>query len=747
MIAALGLRGHAMRTLWGYGLLALGLVLAAWRLQTPTPLPVNAPPSEFSATRAFTDIKAIAANAHPLGTVEHDRVRDYLVTRLRAMGLNPQLHTGTGIWERGAGRVYAGPAVNVLGILPGRDRNAPALLIMSHYDSVPNSPGAGDNTSGVAVALEVARAFKARPLPARDVIFLFTDGEECGLLGATLFFTHDPLAHRVGAVVNMDTRGDSGIAEMFETGPRNAQTIGAYARAVKHPTADSLSRVVDKNMPNGTDFTAAFPLGVPGLNFGFIGDEAAYHTPLATPDHLNLGSVQDMGDKVLASAKAFAAGIPAQSADAVYSDVLGLFVIQYPFFVGWILLGLAAVLAAYAIWKAQRKANYAWGRGALGVLLIVILPGLLLWGAGASFGPIDHFQRLHHFDFLLAGSALLAIGGAAFVVALIERKKARPAGLWATSLVLLLVLAAAAQVLVPEGAFILTWPALLAAAVAALRVYLPRGHWAGGIAVLILAVIVVAQIGAYGVLLFTGVGVDLPVVLLAPLVIAMPILLLVPGTRRLPLMAHGAVILAGMALFAFGRFAPPTAATPAPSTVRFVQDQDTGKAYRVATFSPLDSWERAALQGEAHFSALPWTDGGKQWWSPIKPVAVPPSGVAIRRDGKRVTVLLAAGPGAYSAVLAIRSDQPMAHAALDGSAIKSDFGAHIWNEVRIFVPGAATYGVSFDAPPHGKIDVQVLTTYLSWPDGAAPLPPMPANRMAFGTSGGTVTVLRRSLNW
>ncbi|MGD2153826.1 MAG: M28 family peptidase [Gemmatimonadales bacterium] len=46
---------------------------------------------------------------------------------------------------------------NVVGRLPGSDPNLPALLVGAHFDTVPSTPGADDNASGVAVLLEVAR--------------------------------------------------------------------------------------------------------------------------------------------------------------------------------------------------------------------------------------------------------------------------------------------------------------------------------------------------------------------------------------------------------------------------------------------------------------------------------------------------------------------------------------------------------------------------------------------------------------
>jgi len=60
------------------------------------------------------------------------------------------------------------------------------ILIGAHYDAVPGTPGADDNATGVAVLLELARAFAAQPAkyPMRLVAF---DMEEYGLLGSTQY--------------------------------------------------------------------------------------------------------------------------------------------------------------------------------------------------------------------------------------------------------------------------------------------------------------------------------------------------------------------------------------------------------------------------------------------------------------------------------------------------------------------------------------------------------------------------------
>ena len=62
----------------------------------------------------------------------------------------------------------------------------PPIIIGAHYDTVPGSPGADDNGTGVAVLLELAKFFSHNlgRYPIRLVAF---DMEEYGLLGSTAY--------------------------------------------------------------------------------------------------------------------------------------------------------------------------------------------------------------------------------------------------------------------------------------------------------------------------------------------------------------------------------------------------------------------------------------------------------------------------------------------------------------------------------------------------------------------------------
>jgi Zn-dependent M28 family amino/carboxypeptidase len=78
-------------------------------------------------------------------------------------------------WE---GKVYQ----NLVAERPPQE--SPVFIVGAHYDAVPNSPGADDNASGIAVLLEVARVFQSHPV-ARKVRFVAFTLEESGMMGSS----------------------------------------------------------------------------------------------------------------------------------------------------------------------------------------------------------------------------------------------------------------------------------------------------------------------------------------------------------------------------------------------------------------------------------------------------------------------------------------------------------------------------------------------------------------------------------
>lgn len=707
----------------GYIVLILALIVAVWRSQPPLPAGVDAPQSAFSAARAMSDISAMAQKPHPIGSAEHARVESYIVWRMKELGLAPRLQSLRSVVETN-GRTLSAPVTNIIGILKGRNPNLPAVLVMSHYDTVPDSPGAADDSTGVATALEIARALKASGTPERDVIFLVTDGEEFGLLGAAAFFRHDRLAAHAGAVINFEARGDSGLASMFETGPKNGQAVAMYAANAPRPAANSLSRVLYKNMPNGTDLSIALEKNLPALNFAFIGDEAAYHSPLATPAHLNLGSVQHMGDQALGAARGFSQRLPELTDDAVFADVLGFFLIQYPVWFGWVVLAVALVFAVFGLRAAAAVAPAGWLRGGGAALLIVVLPTLALIGAGMIFANVDHVLRLGHFDYLLAGAGALATGLALILAAFFARRKIRPAAVWQVLLLVLILASIAAQLFVAEAAFLFTWPVLISGVMASLRYGIlgGRDNTLSHVVCGALALVHLAMTAMCAIALFTAVGVDMPAVLILPLLTGLPVFLLLPQERP-GVIAPIAIAGIGAILFLFGRYAAPSTDYPAPVIVRHAHDLDSGKAYRIAYLGGTDAWTKTAL-GAPQQAPLPWTGKTEYLWAPAAPVPVPDTDVVILREGDKLRIAAQPRPGAWLVSVRVGSTTAPSH------------------EYRIYAPDRE--GFSFVIPASGKTEVLVKTLYPVWPQAAAPLPPLPPERMAFGNHATTETIKRRS---
>ena len=559
--------------------LAVTLVIAALlgfaAAQPPAPLPATAPADAFSAGRAMADVRAIASIPHPTGSAANDAARAHLVSRLRGLGFTVR-ETAVPLPERARKRMRSwrldnadtAMATNIIALRPGRDPSAPAVAVMAHYDSVADSPGAADDAAGVASALEIARAIP-RAAQARDLVILLTDGEEVGLVGARSFFAPgtagDPLAGRIGALVNLETRGGGGRAFMFETGPENGGLIDLYRRSVANPSTTSMAVKVYQLLPNSTDFTPAAARGITGYNFAFSGDAGMYHSPLITPDTVEQGAIQHLGGQGLDIVRALvtAAALPAPAPDVVFSDVLGQFTIAYPPMVGWLLIGIAGL----AILLAGRRVDTRFAAIAGGVLDAVIFTtavgvllylGNLLSGADA---PGNYYDRLAALPRLEAQALLLGIAALALTMAVIPRRRSLWDG-WLGLALINLVIAIAAQILLPAAGPVFTWPLLLAGLAMALTARAPR---AGTVAAMAVAIVGVAWLGGFVHAVMLSVGGDIPsaAAAFAPMTLLLLWPLLPhPVPRRALLVAALALALAAGAIALWVRLDPMAASVP-----------------------------------------------------------------------------------------------------------------------------------------------------------------------------------------
>lgn len=449
---------------------ALLSFFAVRELKAPSPVPATAATAgEFSAERAMTHVNRIAYAPHPLGSANAGAVREYLLAQMSALGLNPQMFPAIGVHMSGR-NVVAGITHDVIGRLPGTS-GSKAVTLMAHYDSVDTASGAADDGAGVAAILEAVRAIRAGPLPLKnDLIVLFTEGEEAGLLGAEAFSSSHPWAKDVGVILNFEARGDRGPSMLFETSGNNRMLTETFARADSHAIASSLFYSLYKLLPNDTDFTVFRPSGVPGMNFAFGENIQSYHSTLDTPQNLSLASLQHQGDYALSLAREFGQADLTRlgkGGDDVFFNWFGSGLIHYS--QHWVIPGAfaaTALLLLLVVWS-MRKSEVRIRR-----VLLALLPCVALTIAMPAIMVLARWMLLQ----LLAGRILftdspantcllaaLALAGAGSGLLLVKafRRRFSLRELSFAGLILLHAITWALALFLPAGSYLVFWPLLL----------------------------------------------------------------------------------------------------------------------------------------------------------------------------------------------------------------------------------------------------------------------------------------------
>lgn len=100
--------------------------------------------------------------------------------------------------------------VNLLGVVPGRERHRRPLVLASHYDGPPDSVGAGDNAAAAALVVALAADLASLRLE-RDVIVALLDGGDlerpASLAHGAEVFMRSQRRHDVKAAVLVDRIG------------------------------------------------------------------------------------------------------------------------------------------------------------------------------------------------------------------------------------------------------------------------------------------------------------------------------------------------------------------------------------------------------------------------------------------------------------------------------------------------------------------------------------------------------------
>ena len=167
---------------------------------------------------------------------------------------------------------------NIIATKPGTQDLNRIVVVGAHRDTVERAPGANDNTSGVAVALELALVLRDVPL-GMTVRFVFFGAEEEGLFGSEYYVRHTGSGAMVG-MVNLDMEGVGARLEVA-----NYRGSDVLVRAAAR-VAGELGIPVSVAREDGSDHVNFEQVGVPVV-FLFRPDDPDYDTPQDTVDRVD----------------------------------------------------------------------------------------------------------------------------------------------------------------------------------------------------------------------------------------------------------------------------------------------------------------------------------------------------------------------------------------------------------------------------------------------------------------------------
>ncbi len=203
-------------------LVALPLLLAAFTVGRPQPLPPPALPPAFDAATAEQLARELARDYpdRSPGSAGALGAASWLRDQLTLYGFTPHEERFTALIP-GRGRVELR---NLIAVVQGLDPPR-RIVITAHRDNSGEGRGANDNASGTAALVELVRAYApaagtttVQTQPSHTLVFVSTDGGAFGALGAAHFAESSPYRDGAVAVINLDAIGGFGAPRLLIAG-------------------------------------------------------------------------------------------------------------------------------------------------------------------------------------------------------------------------------------------------------------------------------------------------------------------------------------------------------------------------------------------------------------------------------------------------------------------------------------------------------------------------------------------------
>jgi hypothetical protein len=617
--------------------LVVALIAAVWiatlpMTSTPDAVPATAPATEFSAERAMAHLRVVAAEPHPMGSPEHQKVVDYIVGQLTALGIETQVQDTIAVrpdYEGADGFVNAARVQNVVARIPGTDSSG-AVLLASHYDSLTMSNNAADGGIGVAAVLETAGALRAGPPLANDVILFFGDGDATMTLGEKAFQSHPWFEDiRLGFELEATPKGASAIAFAGRGSPDRSGPVSPYLESdngwylrealdvVPHPFV--MMALNDFPIHASSLVSIMIDTDIQGVGFVQFGGGEAYHTLLDNPDSIAAGSVQQSGGYFLALARHFGnlpldqeRTAPQLVAFTIWPGV----VVSYPATWALPLAGLTVLLFGAALAVGIRRGRLTIGGVLTGAGLFVaslvaaVVVTMVAWMVAGAINPAYqvHLTRGYYgLDWRFVSFVALTVatvGAVYFGARRIIPPARRDSSVAAGALALPLLLAVVLSVLVPTPSYLLVWPALAGVLLLGWTVFFPAQAarpWprAAALAATALVPFVLATPVLYALfpaLAPMGMAVAVFAVVALLLGALVPHLQFLGGERRWAVPAGFAAL---ALVFFVGELANSgfNADRPRPNQIQYTLDADTGAAAWQSAATEPDGWTEQFFAG------------------------------------------------------------------------------------------------------------------------------------------------------
>ena len=287
-----------------------------------------------------------------------------------------------------------------------RNFSGPALLLNCHLDTTVDGPGASDDALNCAILMQIIKVITETEnfSLSNDIIFLFNGAEEDELVSAHAFITQHDWANDVNAFVNLEGTRSGGKELLFQVSPNANGLLLAYINSAPYPFGSIIGQEIYQSglVPSTTDFSIFTRYrGIPGLDIAFIDEGYVYHTAFDTADRIPDGTIKRAGENILALTVSISSNLEillnSETSSSVYFDVLGLFMVKYPSWIGSIVNFASILLQLFSVifdlWCHKKGSNTSQCSKTLVLMVCFLLTCLAIVFSVATSASISQLLK------------------------------------------------------------------------------------------------------------------------------------------------------------------------------------------------------------------------------------------------------------------------------------------------------------------------------------------------------------------